>query len=77
MKCELETILVDLAELTRCIYKAEERQTEDNQRALSDQLAYTTLSIRKRFEILSASYLLSEVKAQEKYKKQFENENNC
>lgn len=76
MKCDLDAILLDLAELTRCIYKAEENLTEDNQRALSDQLAYTTLAVRKRFEIISASYLLSEVRAQEKYKKQFENENN-
>lgn len=76
MKCELEKILVDLAEVTRLIYKSEENPTEDNRSALSDQLADVTLEIRKRYEILSGQWLMSEVRSQERYKKQFENENN-
>lgn len=75
-KCELEKILIDLADVTRLIYKTEEHQTEDNQSDLSDRLADVTLEIRKRYEILSGQWLMSEVKAADRYKKQFENENN-
>ena len=74
-KCELEKILVDLAEVTRLIYRAEENPTEDNQSDLSNQLADVTLEIRKRYGILSGQWLISEVRAQDRYKKQFENEN--
>lgn len=75
MKAEIEEILLNLAELTKQIYRAEENQNEENQSALSDQLAFTVLEIRKRYEILSAAYLLSEVKANERYKERYENQN--
>lgn len=75
MKAEIEEILLNLAELTKQIYRAEENQNEENQSALSDQLAFTVLEIRKRYEILSAAYLLSEVRASERYKERFENQN--
>lgn len=76
MKVEFDQVMIDLAELTKLTYKAERLQTEDSIRELSNHLAVVETEIRRRYGIVSAVYLMSEVRAADKFENESKNENN-
>ena len=79
MKPTMEQIMKDINNLQETVkaYDAAERNFDEHERSegkeiLSDKLAYLTYEIRRKYELTSRYFFISETRAQNKYEKEYE-----